>query len=113
MSQAGDYIKYKKRRIRRKNIRKIAKQERIETQRRQRLERKNRVESNNGPNCPRCNKPMMTYRHKQITEKELAKKYYYSEWYRCWNDKCRTDVVTLDEFKVYVHPDPEPYRVIP
>lgn len=56
------------------------------------------VYAGKGLPCPKCNKQMHTKRHPQITQKELNKLYYYSQWDVC-ND-CR-HLQHYEEYKVY------------
>ena len=60
-----------------------------------------KIVSLDGPPCPRCRCPTEIREHERITEKELAKQFYYSRWYNCGNAKCQTTIVHADEFKVW------------
>ena len=55
----------------------------------------------NGPPCPRCSRPTEIREHERITETELARPFYYSRWYNCPNQECKTTTVMPDEFKVW------------
>lgn len=48
--------------------------------------------------CPKCKELMHTKKHPIITEKELSKLYYYSQWDVCF--KCK-HVQHYDKYKVY------------
>ena len=50
--------------------------------------------------CPRCERLMQVRAHVAITEKQLRKPYYFSRWYCCVNNNCRTTLVMPEEFKV-------------
>lgn len=54
-----------------------------------------------GPPCPRCGCPTEIREHERITEKELAKPFYYSRWYICRNRDCTTTNIMPQEFKVW------------
>jgi hypothetical protein len=54
-----------------------------------------------GPPCPRCGCPTEIREHERISEKELAKQFYYRRWYNCGNAKCQTQIIHADEFKVF------------
>jgi hypothetical protein len=60
-----------------------------------------KIVSFDGPPCPRCGCPTEIREHERITEKEIAKHYYYSRWYNCGNAKCQTNIIHADEFKVW------------
>jgi hypothetical protein len=59
-----------------------------------------KIGSFDGPPCPRCGCPTEIREHERITEKELAKPFYYSRWYYCQNRDCKTTTIMPDEFKV-------------
>jgi len=59
-----------------------------------------KIVSLDGPPCPRCGGPTEIREHERITEKELAKQFYYSRWYNCPNQDCITTTIMPDEFKV-------------
>jgi hypothetical protein len=60
-----------------------------------------KIVSLNGPPCPRCGCPTEIREHERITEKELAKPYYYSRWYNCPNRDYKTTLIRAEEFKVW------------
>ena len=47
--------------------------------------------------CPKCDKLMHTKKHPQITQKELSKLYYYSQWDVCHDCK---HLQHYEEYKV-------------
>jgi len=57
-----------------------------------------------GPPCPRCCKPTQIREHKHIGEKELSKPFYFSRWYYCENQQCKTNTIMPEEFKVLNKP---------
>ena len=61
-----------------------------------------------GPLCPRCGHPTEVREHERITEKELARPFYYSRWYNCPNRKCKTAIIHADEFKVCNEKEAQP-----
>lgn len=61
-----------------------------------------------GPPCVRCHHRCVVLRHKQITPKMLRQPYYYSQWYRCVNPRCKTTLIMPDECKVFPDSPPEP-----
>jgi hypothetical protein len=62
-----------------------------------------KIVSLNGPPCPRCGRATEIREHERITEKELARPFYYSRWYNCpnQNQDCKTTTIMPDEFKVW------------
>ena len=54
-----------------------------------------------GPPCPRCSRPMQVREHDRIREKQLRQPFYYSRWFCCMHNDCRTTLVMRDEFKVW------------
>ena len=54
-----------------------------------------------GPLCPRCQQNMQIREHNRITSKHLAQPFYYSRWYNCMNEHCRTQLVMAPEFIVW------------
>lgn len=54
-----------------------------------------------GPPCHRCGRPTEIREHERITEKELARPFYYGRWYNCPNNSCDTKIIHADEFKVW------------
>jgi hypothetical protein len=59
------------------------------------------VVDNDGPNCPRCKRPMQIREHKRVGEKQLRQPYYYSRWFNCTHQDCQTTLVMKDEFRVW------------
>jgi hypothetical protein len=53
-----------------------------------------------GPLCPRCGWPTQIREHRDISERELRKPYYFRRWFRCINGRCKTTLIMPDEFKV-------------
>src|SRR5262245_28684128 len=43
-----------------------------------------------GPPCPRCREPTEVWHHREITEVQLRRPYYYERWWVCANTMCRT-----------------------
>jgi hypothetical protein len=60
-----------------------------------------KIISVDGPPCRRCGCPTEIREHERITEKEVAKPFYYRRWYNCRNKKCQTNIIHADEFKVW------------
>jgi hypothetical protein len=61
-----------------------------------------------GPPCPRCKQPTEIREHVEVTAKELAKPFYYSRWYRCLNNRCKTRLIMPNEFRVFLERDAAP-----
>jgi hypothetical protein len=61
-----------------------------------------RIVGFDGPPCRRCGRPTEIREHERITEKELAKPSYYTRWYNCRNQNCRTTLIMPPEFKVWM-----------
>ena len=55
----------------------------------------------NGDPCPRCNMAMAIYEHPQVTRHERRRPFYYSRWFRCMNDSCRTTTVMPERYRVW------------
>jgi hypothetical protein len=53
-----------------------------------------------GPDCPRCGRPMQVREHDRIRAKQLRQPFYYSRWFYCTHKSCRTKTVMFEEFKV-------------
>lgn len=53
-----------------------------------------------GIKCPRCNESTEAREHVGITDKQLRQPFYYSKWFNCKNQNCKTTLIMLDEFKV-------------
>ncbi len=51
-----------------------------------------------GELCRKCKGVLSTRRHNKITDKQLSKKYYFTEWKYC--NKCKT-IYLIEENKVY------------
>ena len=66
-----------------------------------RMAKNTKIVSLNGPPCPRCGCPTEIREHERITEKELAKQFYYSRWHNCPNQDCQTKQIMPPEFKVW------------
>src|SRR5258706_11414229 len=64
-----------------------------------------KIVSPEGPPGDRCGCPTEIREHERITEKELAKQFYYSRWYNCRNRSCETKVITRPEFRVWKEPE--------
>jgi hypothetical protein len=60
-----------------------------------------KIVSLNGPPCPRCGCPTEIREHERITEKELARPFYYSRWYNCPNEDCQTKQIMPPAFRVW------------
>jgi hypothetical protein len=54
-----------------------------------------------GPPCPRCGGSTEIRERKRITEKEMARPFYYTRWYNCRNRDCTTTQIMPDEFRVW------------
>jgi hypothetical protein len=55
----------------------------------------------NGPPCNRGGCPTEIREHERVTKKELARPFYYSRWYNCPNQDCKTTHIMPPEFKVW------------
>lgn len=53
-----------------------------------------------GDACPRCRRPTLRFKRTTITDKDRAKKHYYSSWFICTNKSCPTSVITPERFKM-------------
>ena len=53
-----------------------------------------------GDPCPRCARVTQIREHVAITDKELAKPYYFSRWFKCVNPECTTMVIMVERFRV-------------
>ena len=51
--------------------------------------------------CPNCGEVSELRYHKEITQKELARPFYYSKWYNCKNPECRTTIFMEGADKVF------------
>jgi hypothetical protein len=54
-----------------------------------------------GDSCPRCNQPTEIREHDAIREKHLAQPFYYTRWFCCVNQQCRTTLMMPERFKVW------------
>jgi hypothetical protein len=61
-----------------------------------------------GPPCPRCGRRTQVRAHKRVTPKMLAAPWYYSRWFYCTNNKCKTSMIMPDRFRVF--PERQPVR---
>jgi hypothetical protein len=61
-----------------------------------------------GPPCPRCGQPTEVREHVEVTSRELAKAFYYSRWYKCANNRCKTTLIMPKEFRVFHDRNIEP-----
>lgn len=50
--------------------------------------------------CPKCGTQMERRKHEEITQKQLRKSFYFSEWDVCQNKDCRM-VKHYEHFKVF------------
>jgi hypothetical protein len=71
------------------------------------MAKNSKIVSLDGPVCPRCGCPTEIREHERITEKELARPFYYSRWYNCPNQDCKTTTIMPDEFKVWSKNEPQ------
>lgn len=63
--------------------------------------KKYRVIDNVGIPCPRCGRKTQAREHLVITSKHTQRQpFYYSRWFCCVNNRCRTTLIMLEEFKV-------------
>lgn len=69
--------------------------------------KRRRVLDEKGPPCPRCTRLMQVREHKEVSERELRRPFYYSRWYRCMNGNCKTTLVMPPEFRIFPPRDPE------
>ena len=59
------------------------------------------VIGHDGEACPRCGRPTEIREHKSITVRELARPFYYSRWFYCVDNRCRTKLIMRPEFRVF------------
>lgn len=59
------------------------------------------VIGDDGDPCPRCEMPTQIRQHIEITEKHLNQPYYYSRWFFCTNQRCRTTLVMPSRYIVW------------
>jgi len=53
-----------------------------------------------GPKCFRCGCKTLRFEHKRISEKMLKQPYYYTFWYCCINNNCKTTLIMPEQAKV-------------
>lgn len=53
-----------------------------------------------GDPCPRCGVPMEIRGHNGVGEKQLRQPYYYTRWFCCVNNNCKTTLVMAERYKV-------------
>jgi hypothetical protein len=51
--------------------------------------------------CPRCGGQTERRTHAVITEKLLAKPFYYRQWFYCHDINCKTRLIMCDEDRVF------------
>jgi hypothetical protein len=44
---------------------------------------------------------MQVFEHAQITKKHHRQPFYYSRWFRCMNNSCKTSTVMPDRYRVW------------
>lgn len=54
-----------------------------------------------GKECPRCGEKSEWRAHREITNKELSRPFYYERWYSCQNRDCKTTIFMDEEDRVY------------
>jgi len=59
-----------------------------------------RIVPGDGDPCPRCGQPTQIREHKVINERELARPFYYSQWFNCTNASCKTTVIMPSRYIV-------------
>jgi hypothetical protein len=59
-----------------------------------------KIIGNDGPRCRRCGRATEIREHERITKKELAQRFYFSRWYNCTNQSCKTKLIMPKEFIV-------------
>jgi hypothetical protein len=53
-----------------------------------------------GDPCPRCGVPMQIREYSNANDKHLRRPYFYSRWFCCMNNNCRTTLVMPERYKV-------------
>jgi rRNA maturation protein Nop10 len=53
-----------------------------------------------GDPCPRCGRPTQIREHAAITDKYLAQPFYYSRWFNCVHDDCKTTLIMPPRYVV-------------
>src|SRR5262245_6923748 len=66
-----------------------------------------RIVDGYGDACPRCGRKTQIREHVAITERELAKPFYYSRWFKCLNPHCKTTLIMPEKFRVWNEPQAE------
>lgn len=69
--------------------------------RRKNRKRRHNVISGHGDPCPRCGQPTEIREHITINEKHLNQPFYYSRWFCCMNNRCRTTLIMPPRFIVW------------
>lgn len=59
-----------------------------------------RILDEKGPACHSCERPTQVREHIAISAKQLRQPFFYSRWYKCINNQCRTTLIMPNEFKV-------------
>lgn len=54
-----------------------------------------------GPPCQRCLEKTQIRKHTSIKPRHLNQPFYYSEWYVCTNDECKTTLIMPEDKKVF------------
>jgi hypothetical protein len=58
------------------------------------------IVAGDGDPCPRCARPTQIREHVAVTDKQLAKPYYFSRWFVCTNADCKTTLIMAERFRV-------------
>jgi hypothetical protein len=67
-----------------------------------------------GPPCPRCGRATEVCEHREITDRELRRPFYYARWYNCPHTDCQTTLIMPPEHKVWNNkPEPKPVNADP
>jgi hypothetical protein len=53
-----------------------------------------------GVPCINCGEITELRYHKEITERELSRPFYYSQWYKCTDPSCKTTIFMEEKDKV-------------
>lgn len=48
----------------------------------------------------RCGVLAQAREHRELTTKQLRQPYYFSRWFNCLNQSCKTTIFMKDEYKV-------------
>ena len=54
----------------------------------------------NGDPCPRCGVPMQIREYSNSTNQYLRRPYFYTRWFCCLNNSCRTTMVMPERYKI-------------